>query len=52
MKTIEKLKAMKPKFNLIPVILMVSVLFFSSCNDDDDMIEYGEKNVIEVALAA
>jgi transforming growth factor-beta-induced protein len=52
MKTIKSLKTMKTKFNLIPVILMASVLFFSSCNDDDDVMDEGEKNVVEVAAAA
>jgi len=53
MKTIERLKTMKTKFNLVPVILMASVLFFSSCNDDDDdVMDEGEKNIVEVAAAA
>jgi transforming growth factor-beta-induced protein len=52
MKTIEKLKTMKTKFNLVPVILILSVLFFTSCNDDDDMDEMGEKNIVEVAAEA
>jgi transforming growth factor-beta-induced protein len=52
MKTIEKLKTMKTRFNLVPVILMASVLFFSSCNDDDDVMDEGEKNVVEVAADA
>jgi transforming growth factor-beta-induced protein len=52
MKTIERLKTMKTRFNLVPVILMASVLFFSSCNDDDDVMDEGEKNVVEVAAAA
>lgn len=52
MKTIEKLKTMKAKFNLIPVLLIFSVLFFASCNDDDEMDEAGEKNIVEVAAEA
>ncbi len=52
MKTIEKLKTMKTKFNLVPVMLILSVLFFTSCNDDDDMDEMGEKNIVEVAAEA
>ena len=53
MKTIERLKTIKTRFNLVPVILMASVLFFSSCNDDDDeMMDKGEKNIVEVAAAA
>lgn len=52
MKTIEKLKTMKTKFNLVPVMLILSVLFFSSCNDDDDMDVMGEKNIVEVAAEA
>ena len=52
MKTIEKLKTVKTKFNLVPVLLLMGVLFFSSCNNDDDMEEMGEKNVVEVAASA
>jgi len=52
MKTIERLKTMKTRFNLVPVLLLVGVLFFTSCNDDDDMEEMGEKNVVEVAASA
>jgi transforming growth factor-beta-induced protein len=52
MKTIEKLKTMKTKFKLIPIMLIMSVLFFSSCNDDDDMDNMGEKNIVEVAAEA
>jgi len=52
MKTIEKLKTMKTKFNLVPVMLILSVLFFTSCNDDDDMDQMGEKNIVEVAAEA
>jgi transforming growth factor-beta-induced protein len=53
MKTIKRLKTMKAKFSLIPVILLMGVLVFSSCNnDDDDMPEMGEKNVVEVAADA
>ena len=52
MKTIEKLKTMNAKFNLIPVLLIFSVLFFASCNDDDEMDEVAEKNIVEVAAEA
>lgn len=52
MKTIEKSKTMKTKFNLVPVMLIMGVLFFSSCNDDDDMEVMDEKNVVEVAASA
>jgi transforming growth factor-beta-induced protein len=52
MKTIEKLKTVKTKFNLVPVLLLMGVIFFSSCNNDDDMEEMGEKNVVEVAASA
>lgn len=52
MKTIERLKKMKTKFNLIPALLMIGVLFFSSCNNDDDTEDMGEKNVVEVAASA
>jgi len=52
MKTIERLKTMKTKFNLIPVFLIMGVLFFTSCNNDDDMSNTGEKNVVEVAADA
>lgn len=52
MKTIEKLKTMKSKFNLIPVMLILSVLFLSSCNDDDEMDKAEEKNIVEVASDA
>ena len=52
MKAIEKLKTMKTTFNLVPVLLIIGVLFFSSCNDDDDMEDMGEKNVVEVAASA
>jgi len=51
MKTIEKLKTMKSKVSLVPVLLLVGVLFFSSCNDDD-MEVMDEKNVVEVAASA
>ncbi len=43
---------MKTKFNLIPALLMVGVLFFTSCNNDDDTEDMGEKNVVEVAASA
>ncbi len=53
MKTIKRLETMKVKFNLIPVFLLMGVLFFSACNnDDDDMSEMDEKNVVEVAADA
>lgn len=53
MKTIEKLKTMKTGVNLVPAILMVGVLFFASCNnDDDDMVEVKEKNVVETAASS
>jgi transforming growth factor-beta-induced protein len=54
MKTIEKLKTMKTKINFIPVMLIMAVLFFSACNnDDDEMIpEPYEKNIVEVAADA
>lgn len=52
MKTFERLKTMKTKFNLVPVLLIMGVLFFSSCNDDEDMEDMGEKNVVEVAADA
>jgi len=53
MKTIEKLKTMKTKFNLVPVLLLAGVLSFTSCNDDDDDMEVmDEKNVVEVAANA
>ncbi|HSO87349.1 MAG TPA: fasciclin domain-containing protein [Draconibacterium sp.] len=52
MKAIEKLKTIKTTFNLVPVLLIIGVLFFSSCNDDDDMEDMGEKNVVEVAASA
>lgn len=43
---------MDAKFNLIPVLLIFSVLFFASCNDDDEMDEVAEKNIVEVAAEA
>jgi transforming growth factor-beta-induced protein len=52
MKTIKNLKTMKTRFNLVPVLLLMGVLFFSSCNNDDDMTEMEEKNVVEVAASA
>lgn len=52
MKTIERLKTMKTRFSLVPVLLLVGVLFFTSCNDDDDMEVMDEKNVVEVAAGA
>jgi transforming growth factor-beta-induced protein len=53
MKTIKRLKTMKAKFSLIPVILLMGILVFSSCsNDDDDMMEKEPKNVVEVAADA
>jgi transforming growth factor-beta-induced protein len=52
MKTFKNLKTMKTRFNLVPVLLLMSVLFFSSCNNDDDMTEMEEKNVVEVAASA
>jgi transforming growth factor-beta-induced protein len=51
MKTIERLKTMKSKINLLPVLLLVGVIFFSSCNDDDIEV-MDEKNVVEVAASA
>lgn len=52
MKTFERLKTMKTKFNLVSALLIMGVLFFSSCNNDDDMEDMGEKNVVEVAASA
>lgn len=52
MKTIEKLKTTKFKFNLLPMTLLVFVLFFSACNNDDDNIEKDDKNIVEVATEA
>ncbi len=52
MKTIEKLKTIKERFNLVPVMLIMAVLFFSSCNDDKEMSEIDEKNIVEVAAEA
>jgi transforming growth factor-beta-induced protein len=52
MKTFERLKTMKTKLNLVPALLIMGVLFFSSCNNDDDMEDMGEKNVVEVAASA
>jgi transforming growth factor-beta-induced protein len=46
------MKTMKTRFNLVPVLLLVGVLFFTSCNDDDEMTEMEEKNVVEVAASA
>ena len=43
---------MKTRFNLVPVLLLMGVLFFSSCNNDDDMEDMVEKNVVEVAASA
>jgi len=52
MKTIEKFKTTMKHLNVIPLVLIMSVLFFASCNDDDDMQEMGEKNVVVVAASA
>lgn len=52
MKTIKKLKTTNFKFNLLPIMLLVSVLFFSACNNDDDNIEKDDKNIVEVAAEA
>lgn len=52
MKTIERLKAMKTRFSIVPVMLIISVLFFASCNDDDDLAKMDEKNIVEVAAEA
>jgi len=52
MKTIEKLKTMKTKFSLVPVLLLAGIMSFTSCNDDDDMEVMDEKNVVEVAASA
>lgn len=53
MKTIERLKTIKTKINLIPVMMVMAVLFFSSCNNDDEVMpEPYEKNVVEVAAEA
>jgi transforming growth factor-beta-induced protein len=46
------MKTMKTRFNLVPVLLLVGVLFFTSCNDDDEMEVMDEKNVVEVAASA
>ncbi len=43
---------MKTRFNLVPVMLIITALFFSSCSDDEDMSEPVEKNVVEVAAEA
>jgi len=52
MKTFERLKTMKTKLNLVPALLIMGVLFFSSCNNDDETTDMGEKNVVEVAASA
>ena len=52
MKTIEKLKTIKTRFSLVPVLLLAGVMSFTSCNDDDDMEVMDEKNVVEVAASA
>lgn len=52
MKTILKLKEMKNRFNPVPVLLLIAVLFFSSCNNDDDMENMNDMNVVEVAAQA
>lgn len=52
MKTIEKLKTMKTKLNFIPVMLIMAVVFFTSCNNEDEMMEMTEKNIVEVAADA
>ena len=52
MKTFERLKTMKTKFNLVPALLIMGVLSFSSCNNDETMEDMGEKNVVEVAASA
>lgn len=52
MKTIERLKTMKTNFNLFPALLIMGVLFFSSCNNDDEVEDMNEKNVVEVAAGA
>ena len=52
MKTIEKLKTIKTRFSLVPVLLLAGVMSFTSCNNDDDMEVMDEKNVVEVAASA
>src|SRR5210317_1583391 len=53
MKATKKFKAFKTRFNLIPVMLIITALFLSSCNDDDEvMSEPYVKNIVEVAADA
>lgn len=50
MKTIEKLKR-TVKTGFIPVVLLVTAIAFTSCNNDDEPV-MDEKNVVEVAAEA
>ena len=52
MKTIEKLRTIRKRFNLVPVMLIMAALFFSSCNDDEEISGKNEKNIVEVAAEA
>lgn len=52
MKTIEALKKLKTKFNLIPVMILVLALAFTSCNkDDDNMAEPSSNTIADIAVA-
>jgi len=44
---------MKTKFNLIPILFLLGILIFTSCdNEDEPMPDMGMKNVVEVAAEA
>lgn len=39
MKTVNFLKVMKAKFNLVPILMLAAILGFTSCNKDDDKMD-------------
>lgn len=54
MKTIRFVNLMRPKFNLIPMLTLLGVLIFTSCQKDEEMpIDMNvDKNLVEVAQEA
>ena len=53
MKTVNFLKQLKPRFSILPLIVVLGFMVFASCNDDDvpePMME--DKNIVDVAVEA
>lgn len=52
MKTIEFFKNLKNRVNVVPILLIVLAIGFTSCNDDDDDMKMEETNTIaDIAIA-